>query len=109
MAWEHTASATARGYGADWRRVRAAKLSRDPLCEYCAALGRTTAAAEVDHVKPFSPGGVIDHALRLDPANLKSTCKPCHATKTARGDAPPKGNAQDGTPHDPAHAWAGGG
>ena len=68
-------SASARGYGAAWRRIRAAKLARDPFCEYrthCPGdIGR-----EVDHVD----GDNTNNA----PANLRTTCHACHSAKTVR-------------------------
>ena len=68
-----------------WRRIRAAKLARNPLCEcceaktcpHCAADG-IRAATEVDHVD--------NESGHNDDDNLRSTCKRCHAYKTARED-----------------------
>lgn len=74
-------SSTARGYGQDWRRVRAQVLASEPLCRFCAADGRVTAATDVDHVEPFK--GLAD-PLRLDPSNLRPLCRPCHLARTAR-------------------------
>lgn len=73
-------SSTARGYGADWRRVREAVLAEEPLCRRCAEAGRTAAATEVDHIERFH--GVHDPA-RLDRRNLRPLCTPCHRTVTA--------------------------
>jgi len=72
-------SSTARGYGADWRRVRAAVLAEEPLCRMCAEAGRTTAAAEVDHIHPFH--GLSD-PRRLERSNLRPLCVPCHRART---------------------------
>lgn len=72
-------SCTARGYGADWRRVRAAVLAGEPLCRFCAEVGRVTAATEVDHIRPFH--GRSD-PQRLDPENLRPLCTPCHRART---------------------------
>ena len=36
-------------------------------------------ANEVDHIQPIAEGGA-----RLDPANLRPLCKPCHSRHTAR-------------------------
>lgn len=74
-------SSAARGYGHDWRKAREAHLAREPLCRFCAAEGRVTAATDVDHVEPFR--GIQD-PMRLDPANLRSLCRPCHMARTAR-------------------------
>lgn len=80
-AREDGRSSAARGYGADWRKVRAAVLADEPLCRFCAAEGRIVAATQVDHIEGFN--GVRD-ARRLDRANLQPLCAPCHAAKTAR-------------------------
>lgn len=77
MAW-HQTSASSRGYGAAWRRLRALVLSQEPLCRPCAAAGRVTAATEVDHLKPKAKGGADD----LE--NLMPICRPCHHDKTIR-------------------------
>jgi hypothetical protein len=74
-------SSTARGYGADWRRVRLAVLASEPLCRICEAVGRVTAATEVDHIEPFQG---IEDPLRLAVANLRPLCRPCHLARTAR-------------------------
>ncbi len=73
-------SSTARGYGADWRRLRERILAAEPLCRFCAADGRVTAATDVDHIEPFT--GLHD-PRRLDPANLRPLCRPCHLRRTA--------------------------
>ena len=77
MVWNHTKSSSQRGYGSRWRRKREAVLMRDNhLCQVCAAVGRVTAATEVDHKKNKASGG-DDH---ID--NLQSICEPCHYKKT---------------------------
>lgn len=110
--YDHTASSTKRGYGATWRRLRRVHLTRSPLCIKCEEAGRIVPATVVDHRKSFRrPDGSIDDALRLDPDNLDSLCKPCHDRKTARTEGPHaakvagKGSDLDGTPNDPNHAW----
>ncbi|RPH37165.1 MAG: HNH endonuclease [Chloroflexi bacterium] len=68
-------SPTARGYGADWQRVRLAILERDGWrCRWC-GLRATT----VDHVRPLCAGGA-----RLDPANLVAACVGCNSRRGAR-------------------------
>lgn len=74
-------SSTARGYGQDWRRLRAQVLSEEPLCRMCHDAGRVTAATEVDHIEPFAG---LDDPRRLDRGNLRPICRPCHARRTAR-------------------------
>ena len=69
-------SPSMRGYGRQWRMVRAAVLADEPLCRICAEHGRTTAATEVDHVDANSRNN--------DRANLRPLCKPCHSRRTLR-------------------------
>lgn len=78
---------TARGYGADWRKLRARKLREQPLCEIQTHCGQGINAAappamanEVDHKIP-----IIERPdLRLTWSNLQSACKPCNAAKGGR-------------------------
>jgi 5-methylcytosine-specific restriction protein A len=73
-------SASARGYGARWRRARLAFLARHPLCATCQAEGRLVPATDVDHVVPHRG----DQRLFWDESNWQGLCKPCHDAKTAR-------------------------
>jgi 5-methylcytosine-specific restriction protein A len=71
-------SAHARGYDANWRRLRIMVLRERPLCENCSVHGLVVQATEIDH---------IDGDVRnLDESNLKPLCKPCHSTKTVTQD-----------------------
>ena len=72
-------SAAKRGYDRQWRKVRRIVLEREPLCRFCYEKGEVVPATEVDHIKPISQGGA-----RLDPDNLRSLCKSCHSSHTAR-------------------------
>ena len=92
-----------------WRTLRAAHLSRSPMCEACQGMGRLTIANHVDHRTPISAGG---HAFpSFD--GLASLCASCHSAKTARGveagairtTKTRKGCNADGTPLDPMHGW----
>lgn len=83
---------------ARWQRVRALKLRECPLCEYCPPARQQT-ATEVDHFKSIEDGGAP-----FDMANLRSSCKPCHSQKTARGETL-HGCDANGMPRDPGHAW----
>ena len=78
---EQRGSAAARGYDYAWRKLRLQVLADEPLCRFCAAAGRVTAAVDVDHVRSIAeaPG------LRLERSNLRPLCKPCHGEHTARG------------------------
>lgn len=75
--------AASRGYDATWRRLRGAQLKREPLCRRCRDAGYTKPATEVDHIIPLRQGGA-----RLDPENLQSLCRRCHAIKTMRESRP---------------------
>lgn len=85
---------------ARWQHVRAMKLRKTPLCEYCQP-GRQKVATEVDHFKPIENGGAP-----FDMANLRSTCKSCHSQKTAHGEVL-HGCDENGMPRDPRHPWNG--
>lgn len=63
-------SAAARGYDADWRKLRAAHLKAHPFCVRCGAPAR-----DVDHIEGVRKAP----ARRLDPTNLQSFCTPCHS------------------------------
>jgi 5-methylcytosine-specific restriction protein A len=92
-----------------WKRLRAMKLSIDPVCEDCAAIGRTTPADTVDHKIAISQGGEAFPEIE----GLSSKCTPCHSRKTVRSaeagavrtDKPMKGCDADGLPLDPKHWW----
>ena len=53
----------ARGYGADWQRLRKQCMREQPLCILCAKGSatqrpRVVAAVEVDHIIPISKNGM---------------------------------------------------
>ncbi len=72
-------TSAARGYDADWRRLRLWHLRRQPLCQ---APGCHQAAAHVDHIVSIEEAP----ERRLDPTNLQSLCASCHSAKTVRED-----------------------
>jgi len=73
-------SAASRGYGRDWRRLRAQVLAEEPLCRFCQERGQLTPAQEVDHIET-----IADRPdLRLDRSNLRPLCTPCHSRRTRR-------------------------
>ena len=88
---QYRASASQRGYGTKWRKLRDWFIRHHPLCAECLRQGRTTAGAEVDHITPHKG----DQALFWSKANLQTLCKPCHSRKTATEDSafagPPRG------------------
>jgi 5-methylcytosine-specific restriction protein A len=67
-----------RTRGRAWVAIREAVLNAQPLCAHCLHKGRTTVAAEVDHIKPLDKGGTDDAY------NLQGLCKPCHEAKTTK-------------------------
>lgn len=87
---------------ATWKRIRAAKLATNPICEYCLCM----AASEVDHIMAINEGG-----SPTEWNNLRSACHHCHSTKTyyievlKRDRVPVKGCDIHGRPLDPEHYW----
>lgn len=78
-AWVQSKTASERGYGTAWRKVRLVALERDNyLCQACLKQGIYTQATDVDHIKPKALGGTDE----LD--NLQSLCRVCHKIKTKR-------------------------
>jgi 5-methylcytosine-specific restriction endonuclease McrA len=69
-------TATAQGYGAEWRALRAS-MPRTP-CAACGAEWR--AGFHLDHRLARSRGG-NDH-----PSNLQWMCRQCHSRKTVKSD-----------------------
>lgn len=61
-------------YDRRWQALRLAHLAAEPLCRRCAALGRTTAGAHVDHIVTVAEAP----DRRLDQANLQTLCEACH-------------------------------
>lgn len=70
-------SAAARGYDANWLRIRLYVLRRQPIC---ATVGCNRPASECDHIKPKRSGGT--NAI----SNLQGLCRQCHSRKTATED-----------------------
>lgn len=63
-----------------WRKVRALKIARNPICEECAKKGVVSDKnLVVDHIKPINQGGAP-----LDMENLQTLCSPCHNRKSGR-------------------------
>lgn len=85
-----------------WAVARAQQLANEPLCRVCSALGKTTPAAEIDHIIPISQGGDWFNA-----ENLQSLCKAHHSQKTARdeGKTVRMGCDAQGKPLDANHPW----
>jgi 5-methylcytosine-specific restriction enzyme A len=75
-------SAAHRGYDATWQRFRLAFLQEHPLCCDCLERGRSVPASEVHHVERLRERP----ELRLVASNCLALCKPCHTTRTNRGE-----------------------
>ncbi len=63
-----------------WVKLRAVKFAMNPLCEKCAAEGRTTPAEDIHHIISFmsTEDPVKRRWLAFDFDNLMSLCKRCH-------------------------------
>ena len=72
-------SSSARGYRADWKRLRDAHVEAYPFCADCLEQGVETLAREIDHRPPLSGP---DDPGRLDPGRLVSRCRKHHALIT---------------------------
>lgn len=62
-----------------WRKVRAAFISKNPICVKCEEEDKTVAAKYVDHIQRIEDGGA-----KLDEANLQSLCKYHHDSKSGK-------------------------
>lgn len=71
-SWNHPETASARGYGAQWRKLRTRTLRLEPHCRTCGA-----PASTVDHITPKHLGGTDSQN------NLQSLCQKCHVAKSA--------------------------
>lgn len=71
-----------RGYDRDWQKLRDQILRENPVCVFADAKDLPhccgVAACIVDHIVPLNSGGA-----RLDPANLRPVCRPCHDALTS--------------------------
>ena len=66
---------------AAWRRTRALKLARDPVCQECERDGRTNAERlHVHHVQEVADAPHLAHDL----GNLETLCIGCHNRRHAR-------------------------
>jgi 5-methylcytosine-specific restriction endonuclease McrA len=69
-------NASQRGYGSDWRQLRAEHLAAHPWCVMCILAGQMVRATDVDHITPIA---LAPHR-RLDPSNLQSLCHHHHSS-----------------------------
>lgn len=68
---------TERIMGRTLQGIRRRHLQQQPLCVTCKKHGRTTAATQIDHVRPLWDGGQDDEG------NRQGLCDECHRKKTA--------------------------
>jgi 5-methylcytosine-specific restriction protein A len=92
-------SASQRGYGARWRRLRWHILARHPWCADPFGLheGRRVAG---EHVVPLSQGGTNETS------NLQTLCRRCHARKTVLYDGGLGRARRFMQPHDMTEHWS---
>ena len=81
-------NASQRGYGSDWRRLRAEHLASHPWCVMCLKAGKRVPAVDVDHIEPIA---LAPHR-RLDPSNLQSLCKHHHSSAKQSQDRRARSN-----------------
>jgi len=62
---------------AQWKRLRALQLAREPWCAACMQSGVYTIATEADHVIPHRGDASLFYT-----GKLQSLCKYCHSRKT---------------------------
>lgn len=62
-----------------WQKLRKSYIKLQPLCEKCLEKGTVRAAENVHHKRSPFIAGEINYSLLLDPDNLQSLCRECHA------------------------------
>lgn len=71
-----------------WRRFRGWYIRNNPLCVACEAVGLTTPAVIVDHIRELADGGAPYSA-----DNAQSLCVACHNRKTGEAKRKRKSSA----------------
>lgn len=65
-----------------WQSCRDSVIRRDAfLCVDCLKSGRYNTAEIVHHVLPITPGNIDNPNITLNPENLVSLCRECHALR----------------------------
>jgi 5-methylcytosine-specific restriction protein A len=70
-------SASIRGYGRSWQKIRAAYARKHPLCEDCLEENRVRPLEDVHHIVPLTQGG------KSVSSNLRSLCHQHHMKREA--------------------------
>ena len=81
----------------EWKALRLAQLTKEPLCKRCKGRGVVRAATVAHHLKAHKG----DRELFFDPMNLGSSCTDCHDVdeqRLERGGRPRQQLADDGWP-----------
>ena len=90
---------------AEWKRLRAAQLAKEPACRFCLAFNpeAPSPATVVDHIIPHKG----DRDLFFDPDNLQSLDAPCHDQLKRQVELTGYHSmmGQDGFPLDPRHPF----
>ena len=60
-------------YGRSWKKIQAAYLSANPLCDICKNEGKFASAAMAHHKRKLTDGGTNEYD------NLMALCNSCHA------------------------------
>ena len=87
-----------------WRKLRAAQLLNQPLCEMCKEHDKVTAADTVDHKEPHR--GDMEKFWAGPFQSLCGTCHSSHKQREENGNGV-MGCDSHGFPLDPKHYWAG--
>lgn len=75
-SWRSGKTSSQRGYGYRWQKARERYLRDNPLCVYCARVGRTAAANVVDHSEPHRG----NQDIFWDQSRWVSLCTHCHSS-----------------------------
>lgn len=63
-----------------WQKVRAFVWSRDKgLCQRCLRNGIIKAGDTVHHITEITESNITNEAITLNPDNLETLCRDCHA------------------------------
>jgi HNH endonuclease len=96
-------TASQRGYGKEWRRLRAAAIAAQPWCTFCRHPGSKENPLSADHIVEKARGGTDD------PSNIRDLCRRCNQQRLGAQANPagqqayrpsPQANRDDAPSHD---------